>query len=73
MAGIEVTTLPQTLQDAIKITHRLDIKYIWIDALCIIQHDLKDWTAEAAKMATIFEQSYLTISATSSIGVDQGF
>jgi hypothetical protein len=38
-AGINVWTLSQTLQDAIQITRRLGLKYIWIDALCIVQQE----------------------------------
>ena len=32
--GIPWSDLPRTFQDAIDITHRLGIKYLWIDSLC---------------------------------------
>lgn len=56
--------LPSTFQDAITVTRRLGIAYIWIDSLCIVQDDAQDWEREAAKMALIFESAYLTIAAT---------
>jgi hypothetical protein len=35
------------MQDAILITRRFGVMYMWIDALCIIQHSEDDWLAEA--------------------------
>jgi len=31
--GIHMTTLPKTFQDAIRVTRRLHIQYLWIDSL----------------------------------------
>lgn len=64
--GIAVSYLPKTFQDAIKITRHLDIKYLWIDCLCIIQDDPDDWEREAAAMSQVYRNSYLTISAAAS-------
>lgn len=55
-----------TYRDAIYITRRLGIRYLWIDSMCIIQDDKEDWRIEAAKMADIYRHSYITIAATSS-------
>ncbi|KAE9364691.1 HET-domain-containing protein [Stipitochalara longipes BDJ] len=57
--------LPKTFQDAIQVTRRLGIEYIWIDALCIIQDDYQDWEKEAGEMATVYQNSFMTIAATS--------
>lgn len=65
-AGINCESIPKTFQDAIDFTRRLGIQYIWIDSLCILQDDLDDWKQESAKMATIYQNSYLTLCATSS-------
>jgi hypothetical protein len=40
--------IPRTFQDAIQVTKRFHVDYIWIDSLCIIQDDLDDWAAQAA-------------------------
>ncbi|KIW78617.1 hypothetical protein Z517_08455 [Fonsecaea pedrosoi CBS 271.37] len=61
--GIDWDTLPVLFQDAVTITRRLDIRYLWIDGLCIIQDDKKDWESESSKMSDIYEASYITIAA----------
>jgi len=60
--------LSKTFQDAITVTWKLGFRYIWIDALCILQggDNLKDWEYHAARMAQIFTDARLTISASSS-------
>ena len=64
--SIPLDDLPQTFLDAVWIARHLDIQYLWIDALCIIQDDLLDWEHESSKMASIYGMSYLTIAATGS-------
>ncbi|KAF2809817.1 HET-domain-containing protein [Mytilinidion resinicola] len=66
MDFLDYGALPRNFQDAITITRRLDIQYIWIDSVCIIQDDKYDWEVESAKMADIYRYSYLTIAAASS-------
>jgi hypothetical protein len=41
--GIDVCTLPRSFQDAITVTRELGFRYIWIDALCIVQDSPRDW------------------------------
>jgi hypothetical protein len=55
--------LSQTFQDAIMITRRLGIKYLWIDSLCILQDSKSDWEVESAKMGQYYASSWLTIGA----------
>jgi hypothetical protein len=64
--GIPLQSLPQTFRDAIWVSRSLNVRYIWIDALCIIQDDIEDWNTQSQKMAAIFSNSYLTISAIAS-------
>lgn len=63
--GIKYSTLPPTFRDAILITFAIGMQYIWIDSLCIVQDDEKDWQRESAHMASIFQAGALTLSATS--------
>jgi hypothetical protein len=56
-------SLPLLFQDTVKICRMLEVQYLWIDKLCIIQHDEDDWSTEGSKMAQIFEGSFLTIGA----------
>ncbi|OAP59099.1 hypothetical protein AYL99_06397 [Fonsecaea erecta] len=60
---IEWDTLPALFQDAINITRRLNVPYLWIDGLCIVQDDHEDWERESSKMSDIYEASYVTIAA----------
>lgn len=61
--NIEYSSLPATFQDAIVITRKLGIRYLWIDSLCIIQDSAEDWLKEAANMAGIYQHAHLTIAA----------
>ena len=65
-AGIHPSTLPKTFQDAVLLTRKLGIRYLWIDALCIIQDSNQEWSHEASLMGDIYANSSLTISATNS-------
>jgi len=58
--------LPKTFQDAVVFTRKLGFRYLWIDALCIIQDSVEDWTQEAGEMANIFKNATLTLAAASS-------
>ncbi|SMR61995.1 unnamed protein product [Zymoseptoria tritici ST99CH_3D1] len=63
---IDWHTLPKTFQDAVYTTARLKIKYIWIDALCIIQDSHEDWSIEAAEMTNVYANSSVGLSADAS-------
>jgi hypothetical protein len=64
--AIDRKTLPATIRDCIVIAANLDIRYIWIDALCIIQDSASDWATESAKMGGIYYGSLVTIAAAAS-------
>lgn len=65
---IQLNELPKTFKDAVLITRKLGIRYLWIDSLCICQDDGAEWERESANMAAIYANSYLTIAATGSLG-----
>ncbi|CAG8978527.1 hypothetical protein HYALB_00010071 [Hymenoscyphus albidus] len=64
--GITWDELSRTFRDAISLTRALGFDYIWIDSLCIIQDDARDWEIESAKMASVYSCGFLTIAATHS-------
>ncbi|KAF2007660.1 HET-domain-containing protein [Amniculicola lignicola CBS 123094] len=72
-AGIGWSLIPNTVCDAILLTRLLGFRYLWVDALCIIQDSFQDWEEEAAKMGAIYEGATLTLSATRAVSVDEGF
>jgi len=63
---IEFASLPKNFRDAVAVTRKLGIQFIWIDSLCIVQDDITDWEVESAKMATIYRNAYLTIAVAAS-------
>lgn len=66
------TRLPRTFQDAVSFTRRLDLDFLWIDSLCIVQDDAQDWQQQSADMAAIYQNGYITLAATSSRNADGG-
>jgi hypothetical protein len=71
-AGIPLSSLPTTLREAVYITRRLNIRYLWIDALCIIQGCEDDWASNAAKMDEIYGNAVITIAAASAKSCTEG-
>ena len=55
-----------------EVTHRLGLRYIWIDSLCIIQDSPQDWQQEAPRMRDIYSGSYLNIAAARGSGKEGG-
>jgi hypothetical protein len=70
--SIDIETLPKTFREAIEISRALQLRFLWIDSLTIIQHDPPDWQCESAKMATIFRNATITISASTAENSTQG-
>ena len=71
--GILISELPQTIQDAIRVTQSLGVRFLWVDSLCIIQDDPQDMAKELSMMPDYYENSLVTICAASSSSCVQGF
>ncbi|KAH7378075.1 heterokaryon incompatibility protein-domain-containing protein [Cadophora sp. MPI-SDFR-AT-0126] len=69
---IPLATMPRTFRDAIVITRRLGIQFLWIDSLCIIQDSSSDWKSESLRMQNIYNFAHLTISAAHSTDSSSG-
>lgn len=61
---VPMARLPKTFRDAVVITRRLGVRYLWIDSLCIVQDSVRDWNRESALMSSVYCSSTLTIAAT---------
>jgi hypothetical protein len=70
---LESENLPWTIQDAIVVTRQLGMKYLWVDALCIVQDSEEDKARNLAIMHSIYRNSLLTIAAARAVSVEQGF
>lgn len=61
--GLSIAELPMLYQDAITVCRQLEIRYLWIDSLCIIQDQELDWTREIAAMGEIYSNALCNIEA----------
>jgi hypothetical protein len=64
--GFSLEALPTTIRDAVSLTRYLGFRYLWVDALCIIQDDGKDWAMQSACMDQIYALAAITIAASAS-------
>lgn len=62
LGGMSLDELPANFAHAIEVARRLEARYIWIDAVCIIQ-DGEDFKLEGPKMHSIYRNSACTIAA----------
>ncbi|ROW07892.1 hypothetical protein VMCG_03609 [Cytospora schulzeri] len=65
--GFPVKSLPRTLRDAVGLTRGLGLRYLWVDAFCIIQGDddvaRADWALQVKSMEHVYAHALATISA----------
>lgn len=71
--AMDSDALPQNFKDAIQVTRALQIRYLWIDALCIIQDSKDDWFREAGKMRFVYAGATVVISALDAPASTTGF
>jgi Heterokaryon incompatibility protein (HET) len=64
--------LAKTISDAIQFTHEMKVRYLWVDALCIVQDDEDSKDRQIMHMDAIYRQAILTIVAGDNIGAADG-
>lgn len=64
--SIPFQSIPKTIREAITVTRKLGIRYLWVDTLCILQDSTEDWLREAKNIANVYKNSVLTIAAADS-------
>ncbi|KAI8652310.1 HET domain-containing protein [Fusarium keratoplasticum] len=72
---VPFAALPKTIQEAIVFTRQLKVRYLWVDALCIIQDDAsspRDWQLEAARFGGYYQNALCTLAATGSRDSSEG-
>ncbi|KAH4613338.1 hypothetical protein HBH82_016160 [Parastagonospora nodorum] len=52
---------PQVIKDAISLVSALQERFLWVDALCIVQDDATDKRAQIPRMGMIYSQAAATI------------
>lgn len=71
--GLEISNFPKTIREAILATNGLGIRFLWIDALCILQDSDEDKLRQIRMMAKIYRNSFLTLIAACGNNVNEGF
>ncbi|PKS05431.1 hypothetical protein jhhlp_008807 [Lomentospora prolificans] len=64
--------LPTTIRDAITVCQKLDERYLWVDALCIMQDSVKDKKLQVLRMRQIYAAAKCTIAAVSATAAKEG-
>ena len=61
--ALDKGTLPPTIMDAMEVTRRIGVRYLWVDALCIDQRPTAQKMQQIRMMDLIYEGAYVTILA----------
>jgi hypothetical protein len=69
---IPLDELPLTFRDAVLITRKLCFRYLWVDALCIIQDSPEDWAVESTQMHEIYSKGVLNVCASAARNAKEG-
>ena len=62
-SGLLLCSLPKTYQDAVKVARILGYRYLWIDALCILQDSDEDLGHASSIMSSAYRNSSVTIAS----------
>lgn len=73
MRNIDLRTVSMVVQDAVTVCRTFQVRYLWVDALCIIQDSIQDWEQESATMGDIFKEAHFTIGVASSDSCEESF
>lgn len=71
--SIAMEKVPQTVAETVQVCRAIGIRFLWVDALCIIQHDEEDWSKESFQMSLVYENSYFTLCAIQGDSCSSGF
>ena len=64
--------IPRTIQDAMFLTRELGIRYLWVDALCIVQDDFEIKHDHLRGMPSIYSLAVFTLAITNGSSVNSG-
>lgn len=71
--SIDTSRLSQTVRDAISTVKDLGFRYLWIDALCIIQDSDMDKAREIGTMTSVYQNCLFTLTIASGISASHSF
>lgn len=65
--GIAFDTLSKTFQDTVVVTRRINVRYLWIDSLCIVQDDEAEKNRELTIMDLIYGMAICVVAASDAL------
>lgn len=71
--GLSMKHLTPVVRDAVTTCRTLGFRFLWVDALCILQHNIADWEEQSYEMERIFTGSALCICVMTSSSCLKGF
>jgi hypothetical protein len=58
--GLPYEMMTSAIKDAVALTRAIGLRYVWVDALCIIQDDTDDWLRESSQMNLVYRHAFVT-------------
>lgn len=73
LAYLDFDNLSKTVQDAILATRELNLRFLWVDALCMIQDSEEHKVQQTSLLWKIFRNAYVSIIANCARTCNDGF
>ncbi|KAG9500557.1 hypothetical protein J7337_009038 [Fusarium musae] len=73
LRGFTISEVSRTIQDAILLTRLMGFRYLWVDAICIIQGPTGDFHSESPRMGDYYSNAACCISASATKDSQEGF
>lgn len=64
--------IPRTILDAMTVVHRLGLRYLWVDSLCIVQDDPDEKQRLIHGMNSVYQNAKMTVIAAAGTDSDAG-
>ncbi|RYC63832.1 hypothetical protein CHU98_g2377 [Xylaria longipes] len=64
--------MPATIRDAIELVDKMNLEYLWVDAMCLVKDDVEDMVVGINAMSIIYEHSYFTVIAADGFNAESG-
>lgn len=70
--ALSTVPFPKTIRDAIQLVKSLGERFLWVDAICMVQDDKEQMAKDVPKMNIVYGQAFATIVALHGESADAG-